>query len=1695
MDASAVSSSQRRERLEIPRPSTSKRQRLSDDDLFPSGFKEGSSALGGGSPGSLPKEVNSDADTDDSSECLGEPIEEEDPESAVGDGRREVDLGPLWKEALARVNAAKAVISGLTGCNVELLRPFPPQPKVLVDLNEEKLEDERTVLESPVDVEHRENVADEDGPGVYRVVYDQTGVCATLAPGKIFHMLQVGMIVNILEVKVLPVECRVRGRLEQPAGWISLKDTSTGHRWASREDWPGVYHVVYDQTGVGYTAKPDKIFTMLSVGAVVNVVEVVGRLQEQRVRGRLENPSGWISLLDTASGHRWAQRQGDLPSRQPAVLPRPLPKKKRTSNGVWAEAGLRLVITGDPEIVPCAAQVAERLCASTKRDDGRMTDALADLPQEVRAKLAAVTGKALPDMVKRVSPSLQGRSGASLQNIHEVSGASRLVAGGGEDVASEPRLGQAKRRFSLEREDIDGRPFVAVVGPEDRVDVAVLEVKKLNSRSNNQPASKASAIAAPTVAPTAAQTGAPSVGPHQPPEVVAQQPSASRLSQLCIPPRPAAVAMEGRMSFVPPPPAAVQSQLPSRPFSPPPSQQTYAQPPQPNYAPPQCAAAAGGRMSYVPPPPPVAVAPGVAELGYGRPNFGAAGRMSFVPPAGVAEKAAGYVQPPPGGHVARPPAAFPPPHAGGPLTVKPPAYTPPNPTGVQVHKPPGYTPPAAGGVHMGQNSRLSFIPPPPPATNRMSYVPPPLAATGGVVGRPLANPLAASTMPEAKPPPPPPPAIQHEKLPPPPPPALDAPRVGVAIMEHPLELPAAKRAIVVGYRGMTLDKIREATGVQVLRPVADVKPGASTFTIVMSGTRSTVEACLTMLRRVLKDDVSGIGMAREIISLEHTDVSRLVSSNGKALEYMQDTLSICMALQQSPFHLVVTGVPRQLPAAKIFVLSFLGLLDLVPEEVRQRMLGARPPGVTGPEEMQLVQSGLAKRSMELLVGVTTHPSAHIAEVLGLGGRRFKGVLSGPTNGRINPCIQCAPLRRIFADVMVYPHQVGACQIGEEVSFILRLPAPTSPPHAFGEDLRPASRAPGAYSPPDLAAFAAAAVPKGTGGKLPPPPPPGRSGVVVGCQRPAVSALTSKSAGEAVATPATALVPTAPTSGASCKATAEVWEKRLDGPTGRVYYWEHRREEASWVVPVASDGIWESVLDPVTSRHYFFNSLTGESQWKLNLDPPEPESEAKVAVHIEAALQTAQPKRALPPAPRVPGKKDVTTPKAQSPVADSAAPSSAENTKPEDVGISFSGFTGPRKVGAKAKAKATARAKVKAKASKPSTRRAGTPPGKHPLTPTAKWAPPGAGQSAVAPAKAYSRIPARGWNPFAEAEEAAEEAEAAAREAEAASEESDAASESSEEQETQKPEAGAYMEDFSVGGLSAQMPLYASEAEKNLLDEESQDEDSGERLLPPRWGGKGKGKGKLKSKGRLKGKGKRRFVNEEEQDDAEETEFEEDEPEETAYVGPIDEAQDLAPPEPPKRPVFKFPRKNPPKKEPEVDDEALAPAEPPKRPVFKFPRKNPPKKEPEVDDEALAPAEPPKRPVFKFPRLSKNPPEEEPEVDDEAERRRLARQLRSMRMHMQAGSEESDDRENDAKDPEEDLDASDELKQSAPWRQTRPSRELLSSGRLQPREPSLPPPPRRLAPSSSVASWRDGTGSSSSRKPAAAKWSGHGRPYR
>lgn len=215
--------------------------------------------------------------------------------------------------------------------------------------------------------ELHQEVVGEDPPGHYYMLLDASVTDGIARNSELVTWVEAGTLVHVREVVRFEEECRLRGRLRRPRGWISLLDIQAEYRWAefrapaseesdeeaereeaaakataalvaataaaaaasaaaaaaalatsaeesvsssaptTREDGPGFYRITKNASVTTDVSRNSILILWLETGWLVRVLEVVRCEDEFRVRARLAEPEGWISLEDMETGSRWAE--------------------------------------------------------------------------------------------------------------------------------------------------------------------------------------------------------------------------------------------------------------------------------------------------------------------------------------------------------------------------------------------------------------------------------------------------------------------------------------------------------------------------------------------------------------------------------------------------------------------------------------------------------------------------------------------------------------------------------------------------------------------------------------------------------------------------------------------------------------------------------------------------------------------------------------------------------------------------------------------------------------------------------------------------------------------------------------------------------------------------------------------------------------------------------------------------------------------------------------------------------------------------------------------------------------------------------------------------------------------------------------------------------------------------------------------
>mmetsp|Transcript_67197 Transcript_67197/g.155970 ORF Transcript_67197/g.155970 Transcript_67197/m.155970 type:complete len:849 (+) Transcript_67197:104-2650(+) len=252
-----------------------------------------------------------------------------------------------------------------------------------------------------------------DGPGTYVIIHNNTAITADMAaaPPTLSH-LPAGESVDVVEVVFLAEDRRVRGRLEKQGGWISLRDTSDGYRWArpvkqgclvppvttqrvppteSRESHtaaePGrteIGSIVAEMASVHERLTllfPDELVRGSELAAVSSTADARMELAESAAfgKGRRLKPSPLADLGSPAAvaeaarvepGLNWSRAPGERPMFWPQSTggPRSAPSG---SVGIVGRSKSWHVLTSAASVpAPAAPAVARRGPQRRHRDDG-----------------------------------------------------------------------------------------------------------------------------------------------------------------------------------------------------------------------------------------------------------------------------------------------------------------------------------------------------------------------------------------------------------------------------------------------------------------------------------------------------------------------------------------------------------------------------------------------------------------------------------------------------------------------------------------------------------------------------------------------------------------------------------------------------------------------------------------------------------------------------------------------------------------------------------------------------------------------------------------------------------------------------------------------------------------------------------------------------------------------------------------------------------------------------------------------------------------------------------------------------------------------------------------------------------------------------------------------------------------------------
>jgi len=150
---------------------------------------------------------------------------------------------------------------------------------------------------------------EEETSRIYRLMGDAVLRDGPLLSSKNLQTVPGGDLLEVVEVVQVRSENRLRGRVRDPVGWISLESLDSRWQWAALvhgEDLPGMYHLIGDSVLRDASSVTSKKLGVLKSGSDVEVMQVIQVDAVNRLRARVKQPAGWISLKSLDSKWRWA---------------------------------------------------------------------------------------------------------------------------------------------------------------------------------------------------------------------------------------------------------------------------------------------------------------------------------------------------------------------------------------------------------------------------------------------------------------------------------------------------------------------------------------------------------------------------------------------------------------------------------------------------------------------------------------------------------------------------------------------------------------------------------------------------------------------------------------------------------------------------------------------------------------------------------------------------------------------------------------------------------------------------------------------------------------------------------------------------------------------------------------------------------------------------------------------------------------------------------------------------------------------------------------------------------------------------------------------------------------------------------------------------------------------------------------------
>lgn len=142
-------------------------------------------------------------------------------------------------------------------------------------------------------------------------------------------------------------------------------------------------------------------------------------------------------------------------------------------------------------------------------------------------------------------------------------------------------------------------------------------------------------------------------------------------------------------------------------------------------------------------------------------------------------------------------------------------------------------------------------------------------------------------------------------------PVQGVPVAGTNNVATTFELPSAKLGQLLGHKGLTIQRVKELSGVSRLHILdKEFAKTQKTVHVEVSGSSESVSIAVALMQKVIAGDQSDLGFASYYIAVEPALIGKLMGRRGASVKEMSEVTNCYIEIQQYPEQGVVDGQPR-----------------------------------------------------------------------------------------------------------------------------------------------------------------------------------------------------------------------------------------------------------------------------------------------------------------------------------------------------------------------------------------------------------------------------------------------------------------------------------------------------------------------------------------------------------------------------------------------------------------------------------------------------------------------------------------------------------------------------------------------------------------------------------------------------------------